>query len=247
MISRKEQHGDCTFVIVSDTGFNHRITNISNQDAVDFIVIDDDFALAVSDGVGSCVKAELGSKTAVSAFKNVFAAIKERGSLLDLSAITNQIIQEWNKLLAGERPDDCCTTLKAAMKLGNKLLLFSIGDGLLAVTSGGVRNCSPIKNDLFTNLTMCLSATVRAADFWTSEFNLDTYVPYVVFACSDGVANGIQEGREIDLVSEIETGTSAAELQNELETLLVDLSEYSSDDRTVGVVKYERKNAESDW
>jgi serine/threonine protein phosphatase PrpC len=246
MISRKEQHGDCTFVIVSDAGVNHRKNNIPNQDAVDFIVKDDDFALAVSDGVGSCIKAETGSKTAISAIENVFAVIKEKGLQIDLSAIANQIVRVWNELLAGERPDDCCATLKAAMKLGNKLLLFSVGDGLLAVTSGGMKICSPIKNDLFTNQTMCLNAAVKATDFWTSEFNLDTYVPYVVFACSDGVANGIQEGREMELVSEIETGTPEAELQNELETLLVDLSEYSSDDRTVGVVKYERKNAKSD-
>lgn len=246
MISRKEQYGNCTFVIGSDTGVSHRIKNIPNQDAVDFIVIDHDFALAVSDGVGSCIQAELGSRSAVLAVKTVFAAVKENGLQRDLSVITEQIIREWNTLLAEENPNDCCATLQAAMKLGNKLLLFSIGDGMLAVTSRGMKICSPLENNLFTNQTMCLHATVAAADFWTSEFDLDTYVPYVVFACSDGVANGIQEGREMELVSEIETKTTEEELQHELETLLVELSAYSFDDRTVGVVKYERTNAKSD-
>mgnify|MGYP000720185046 FL=1 len=50
----------------------------------------------------------------------------------------------------------------------------------------------------------------------------------------------------MDLIKEIETQITASELQSELETLLVDISDYSSDDRTVGVVKYERTNAKSD-
>lgn len=246
MISRKEQHGDYIFVAVSDTGINHRIHNIPNQDAVDFIVSGDDFALAVSDGVGSCIKAEMGSKAAVTAVKVVFLLIKEIGLQLELSDIVSRIIAEWNRLLLAENLDDCCATLKVAMKFGNKLLLLSIGDGLLAVTSEGMQCSSPIDNCLFTNQTMCLNAAVEAADFWTYEFRLDTYVTYVIFVCSDGVANGIQEGREMELVSEIETDTAAENLQDELETLVVALLDYSSDDRTVGVVKYERKNAKPD-
>ena len=106
--------------------------------------------------------------------------------------------------------------------------------------------CAPSENTLFTNQTQCLNSSIKEDDFWTSVFKLDIYVPYVVFACSDGVSNGIQEGREMDLIKEIETQITASELQSELETLLVDISDYSSDDRTVGVVKYERTNAKSD-
>ena len=132
------------------------------------------------------------------------------------------------------------------MKLGNKLLMFSIGDGVLAVTSRGMHCCAPTDTNMFANQTMCLNAGIHVEDFWTSEFRLDTYVPYVIFACTDGVANGIQEGKELELVSEIETKTSVDELQHELEALVIDISEFSSDDRTVGVVKYERKNAKPD-
>ena len=106
MISRKEQHGDSTFVIVSDTGVNHRIKQIPNQDAINFLVIGDDFAMILSDGVGSCVKAELGSKSAVSAVENVFTVIKDRGLQMDPPAIAGWIIQEWTKLLADENPND---------------------------------------------------------------------------------------------------------------------------------------------
>ena len=246
MISRKEQHGDCTFVTVSETGLSHRIQKISNQDAASFIVSENDFALAVSDGVGSCAKAEIGSQAAVLSVETVFSSIKKEGVQPDSAGIAKLIIDEWIRHLEGENPNDCCATLKAVMKYGNQLFLFSIGDGMLAVSSRGMWCCAPMDNGLFVNQTMRLNMNVKSADFWTSEFLLDTYVPYAVFACSDGVMNGIQEGRERELVTEIETRTPVEDLQSELEELIVDLAEFSSDDRTVGVVKYERKNEKSD-
>lgn len=246
MISKKEHHEDCTFVVVSDIGVSHRIHEIANQDAADYVSKDGDFALAVSDGVGSCKKAEVGSAAAVEAVNRVF--LSQQGKTLPsaLTEITGRIIDEWKLLLAGANPDDCCATLKAAMKFGDKLLLLSVGDGLLAVSSCGMKCCAPTDNTLFTNQTQCLNSSIKEDDFWTSVFKLDIYVPYVVFACSDGVSNGIQEGREMDLIKEIETQVTASELQSELEALLVDISEYSTDDRTVGVVKYERENAKFD-
>lgn len=246
MISKEENHADCTFVVVSDTGVSHRVKGVPNQDAADYVSINGDFALAVSDGVGSCKKAELGSAAAVEAIKRVFLSLQGQPFPSVLKKITRRIVDEWVSLLAGANPDDCCATLKAAMKLGDKLLLISVGDGLLAVSSSGMKCCAPSENTLFTNQTQCLNSSIKEDDFWTSVFKLDIYVPYVVFACSDGVSNGIQEGREMDLIKEIETQITASELQSELETLLVDISDYSSDDRTVGVVKYERTNAKSD-
>lgn len=246
MISKKENHGECTFVVVSDIGVSHRINGVLNQDAADYVSINGNFALAVSDGVGSCKKAELGSAAAVEAIKRVFLSLQGQPFPSVLTKITRLIVDEWRSLLAGANPDDCCATLKAAMKLGDKLLLISIGDGLLAVSSSGMKCCAPSENTLFTNQTQCLNSSIKEDDFWTSVFKLDIYVPYVVFACSDGVSNGIQEGREMDLIKEIETQITASELQSELETLLVDIADYSSDDRTVGVVKYERTNAKSD-
>lgn len=247
MITKKERHSDYTFVTVSDTGVSHAIQGAPNQDAALFISENEDFALAVSDGVGSCAKADIGAQAAVAAVKTVFCSAKEAQGDLVFCEVPDQTIAEWKRHLGSLNPDECCATLKAVMKFGNKLMLFSIGDGLLAVTSRGMHCCAPTDTNMFANQTMCLNAETQSKDFWTSEFRLDTYVPFVVFACTDGVANGIQEGKELELVSAIETETSEDELQQELETLVIDISEFSSDDRTVGVVKYERKNAKPDW
>lgn len=246
MISKIEKHDGCTFVIVSDAGISHRVNSIPNQDAADLVFINGDYALAVSDGVGSCKRAEIGAQAAVGAVKKAFISLQGNSVPSDLFEISHMIINEWKQLLAGESLDDCCATLKAAMKLGSRLLMFSVGDGILAFSSGGTGCCAPVDNLLFANQTRCLSKETKPEELWVSVFRLEHDIPYAVFACSDGVSNGILEGRELDLVKEIETGITASALRDELEALLVDISEYSSDDRTVGVVKYERENAESD-
>ena len=106
------------------------------------------------------------------------------------------------------------------------------------------RSSSPIDNSVFANVTSCLNRKVNETDFWIGEFSLTPRDSFVVFSCTDGVTNGLQEGRELELVQEIEKSMDMERLRGELESLIVDISEVSSDDRTVGVIKYEWKNAE---
>ena len=241
MISKEEQRGDLYAVIVTDIGVSHRLSNKPNQDAVLYSFSEEDFVLAVSDGVGSCPKAEIGSKAAVASASKVFESV--RSNACDLADIPVELIAEWKQLLSDEFLDDCCATLKVAMKLGNQLTLISLGDGMLVMTSNGFKVRSPSDEMLFANQTRCLSSFVKPEDIWIKEIHLDLHVPYVVFMCSDGIANGLEDGSEYELVREIEENTPSEKLKEELELLVVDISDFSSDDRTLGVVKYEWKNA----
>ena len=244
MTSYEEQHGDYHFIAVSDIGINHRLKGLPNQDSVLFHYSGENFMLAVSDGVGSCVHAALGSQYAVEAVKHVFTELISGTLNAEPLMIVERVIQIWCLLIGDGNPDEYCATLKAGIKINRNLLMVSIGDGILAMTSKGISVISPSDAALFANQTKCLNGQVAAADFWVKDCTLDLYVPYAVFACTDGVANNIQEGREIDLVRDIESHNNPQDLKSELEMLIVDISEYSSDDRTIGVVRYERKNAE---
>lgn len=246
MIFEEKQVGDYTFVVISDEGLSHRLNQIPNQDAVMYEFNDEDFAIAVSDGVGSCQKSDVGSKSAVEAIRRLFSLLRAGHVEIEQETVANTIIETWKDLIKDERIDDYCATLKAGIKIGNELILISIGDGLLAITSNGISKTAPLENGQFVNQTSCLNENVKSSDFWISVFRLDTYIPYVVFLCTDGVANGITEGQELELVRELETSIDSSLLKEELEGLVVSISDYSTDDRTVGVVKYERKNAESD-
>ena len=239
MISQMEENEGCIFVTASDTGVNHRVHDVPNQDAVGYAFTDSNYFLAVSDGVGSCSKADYGSKAAVKAVGNVFQKLINTSLEIDLLEIANTIIEEWKNMIADDALDDYCATLKGVIKYGSMLLLFSIGDGLLAVTSNGMKVSSPNDDRLFANQTHCLNSKVNAVDFWSTEFKLDTYVSYVVFACTDGVANGIKDGKEYELVEELEKNINAENLKDELETFILNIAEYSLDDRTIGVIKHE--------
>ena len=245
MISKEEQRGDLHTVIVTDIGTSHRLNNKPNQDSALYSFIEEDFVLAVSDGVGSCQKADLGSEKAVSAAITIFKEIKQ--NRFEKKDIPRRIIFEWKRLLRNYMIDDCCATLKVAMKFNNKLILDSIGDGMLIMTSNGVKVKAPSDDKSFANETRCLSSFVRPEDLWFEEIHLDLHVPYAIFMCTDGIANGLKDDSEYELVMEIEESTSSENLKEELELLVVDISDFSSDDRTLGVVKYERKNAKSKW
>ncbi len=244
MTSYEEQHGDYRYIAVSDIGINHRLNGLPNQDSVLFHNSGENFLLAVSDGVGSCVHAALGSRYAVEAVKCVFLELISGTFNAEPLMIVERIIQFWGLLIGNGKPDEYCATLKAGIKINRNLLMISIGDGILAMTSKGMAVMSPSDTALFANQTKCLNGHVAVSDFWVKDCTLDLYIPYAVFACTDGVANYIQEGREIELVRDIESHHNPQDLKSELEMLIVDISEYSSDDRTIGVVRYERKNAE---
>ena len=242
MISKEEQCDNLIFVTVSDIGSNHRILCIPNQDAADFRFDGEDFVLAVSDGVGSCKEAERGSKYAVEACLKLFDGIKSHVLHFDNTEIVEAIIAEWKLLIGRENADEFCATLKAVVKIGNDIKLVSIGDGIAAVTSNGIKLLAPTEDMSFTNETKCLRSQIKPESFWIGDFRIDTYEPFAVFCCTDGVANGLTSGKELELVEEIEKNTLNEELKFELETLVNEIGEYNFDDKTVGVVKYERKN-----
>lgn len=242
MISVEKRDGDLYFLEVSEIGANHRAMLLPNQDAISSLCIGENFVLAVADGVGSCQKADLGAKAAVEACVTTFERIVNRTVCFDNAIMAKTIIDGWKAKLGHVEIDECCTTLKAVFKLGDTLKIVSLGDGFVAVSSDGIKILSPAEDNAFTNETNCLRSRTREGDFWLYDFHLDMYKPYAIICCTDGVANGLVAGSELDLVEEIEKRISQDNLKAEVEELVVDISNYCFDDKTIGVVKYERKN-----
>ncbi len=246
MISDVRYSGDHTFIALSDRGIDHQHNHIPNQDAAMFELLGEDFVIAVSDGVGTCKKAEIGSRKAVEAVRSVFFRIKGSSLRFQVKTLAKMIIDRWMELLPEKEIDDHCATLKTVFKIDESLFLLSIGDGLLMVTSDGTSMAAPGQDNLFSNQTACLNKKTRTEDFWSDEFTLRDLKPYVIFLCTDGVANSIAEGRELEFVHELETNIKAMALKKELEDFVENISHYSGDDRTIGMVKYERHNAGND-
>lgn len=236
----EERYDSLIFVTASDIGSNHEKLGQPNQDAVAYCYTGGDFVLSVSDGVGSCKKAELGSRFAVDSCLKLFEEIKNGFVPFETDIITGKLIELWRSSIVDGNIDDYCATLKAVFKVVNQVKVLSIGDGFVAISSDGIYLISPTEETHFTNETNCLNAQSSESDFWTADFHLDIFKPYVIFCCTDGIANGILPGKEINLVQEIEKDMCANELRHALEDFLSDISNYCFDDKTVGVVKYDR-------
>lgn len=239
MISTMEKEGKLTYVSLTDIGVNHKKLGIPNQDAVEIEIVGDDFMVAVSDGVGSCKKAEIGAQTAVSICKRLFKDILSGKVTFDGNVIVRELVERWKQSLDGKL-SDYCATIKTVLKIGKKAALISLGDGFVAITSEGMKMISPNEENAFNNETKCLGEKVCAGDFWTRNFDIDINTSYTVMACTDGVANAIHQGDELAFVEEIERNIGSDNLETELKDFLCDISQYSYDDKTLGVVKYER-------
>ena len=240
MISKEDRRDDLIFVTVSDVGSSHRILCIPNQDSAAFICDGEDYVLAVSDGVGSCKHADQGSSFATHACLKLFNGIKAHEIPFEDETIAETLISQWKERITDNQFDEYCATVKAVFKLGNQVKIVSLGDGIAAISSDGIHMLSPSEEVSFLNETKCLSSHVSPDSIWIGDFRLDTQKTYVIFCCTDGVANGIVQGQIINLIEEIEKGTDSNYLRSELESLVTEIGNYCFDDKTIGVVKYER-------
>lgn len=240
MISKEDRRDDLVFVTVSDVGSSHRILCIPNQDSAAFICDGEDYVLAVSDGVGSCKHADQGSSFATHACLKLFNGIKAHEIPFEDETIAETLISQWKERITDNQFDEYCATVKAVFKLGNQVKIVSLGDGIAAISSDGIHMLSPSEEVSFLNETKCLSSHVSPDSIWIGDFRLDTQKTYVIFCCTDGVANGIVQGQIINLIEEIEKGTDSNYLRSELESLVTEIGNYCFDDKTIGVVKYER-------
>lgn len=240
MISKEDRRDDLVFVTVSDVGSSHRILSIPNQDSAAFICDGEDYVLAVSDGVGSCKHADQGSCFATHVCLKLFDGIKAHELPFEGETIAETLISQWKERITDNQFDEYCATVKAVFKLGNQVKIVSLGDGIAAISSDGIHMISPSEEVSFSNETKCLSSQVSPDSIWIGDYSLDTQKPYVIFCCTDGVANGIVQGQILNLIDEIEKGTDSNDLRSELESLVTEIGNYCFDDKTVGVVKYER-------
>jgi serine/threonine protein phosphatase PrpC len=239
MILKVETKGKLTYVSATKIGVNHDKLGLPNQDAIAFKSIDENFVLAVSDGVGSCRRADVGSQKVVAICIELFEEIVQRSIAFESADFVSGLIRKWKGAFE-DNLLDYCATVKTIIKVGNQAKVISLGDGFAAITSEGMKLITPYEDISFSNETRCLDEKVCFGDFWTKDFSIDTNTSYVVMACTDGVANAIQMGEELAFVEEIERNIRKEKLEEELKDFITDISKYSFDDKTLGVVKYER-------
>jgi len=237
MIIKQEQTENFTFFGVSTKGESHLKADKPNQDAIGFNSLDNSFVIAISDGLGSCSRAHIGAQTAVLLCNNIFIEIANG----QLSFESNSIIKRLSGLWKGSFPEivakEYSATLKVVFLKDNKLIAISVGDGLLFIRSNNTVHTFENTESNFVNETACLSYGMQVDIFKTIE--IENIENLFVFICTDGISSVISEGRERELFEEIGKIKTIKELRGEMEYMLDKMSEFNSDDKTAGVVRYE--------
>ena len=170
----------------------HRRTGTPNQDAWMIRHFRDGVAVAVSDGLGSCPRAEIGSRAACRAVVEA-VGLHFRLSFSVLTSLPALVQHLWALMLTGHPPKDCSATcLFVAVKHSADALLAQLGDGLIAgcQSDGTVDVLMPDKSESFANLTDGLASDEAAHCWRLVSVPEGRYCAFVL--CTDGIADDLE-------------------------------------------------------
>lgn len=225
-------------VAITDVGARHTAIGLPNQDCSAFYFQDDQFFMAVSDGVGSCKHADIGSRMACQISRIVFDHLLKGILPWNGDAIVKEICGLWTEKVPSSDPLDYCATLKAVFVKQGLLIAVSIGDGLLLAADSRQKLFAKETASDFLNETICLYPGVKEKSFWRQEM-ITFPGACAIFMCSDGIANALLDGHESLLIETIRNETSIDSLREELTELFEVARLMNADDKTLGVVKYD--------
>ena len=228
-------------VSISEAGAKHKATNLPNQDCCAFMMDGESFLIAVADGVGSCKYAEQASLKACSICQDLFQDMIKQNLKPDGVMLVETLTKKWLSYLSEKDSMEYCTTLKAVFQLDSKLILISIGDGLLMASSGSKTVMAPSDQCDFLNETTCLSSKLRSSDIWVTDLSVASGI-CTIFISTDGVSNGIISGQEMALLEELRDHIGTECLRDELISFFNEVRLHNADDKTVGVVKYDHQD-----
>jgi len=237
MTVRQEEGGKFNFLGITVKGEAHLKTDKPNQDAVGFNSLGESFVIAVSDGLGSCTHSQIGAQKAVSLCNDIFLEIIDEQTCFKPETITKRLTALWNQSFPEAVAWEYSATLKAVFLKNNELIAISAGDGLLLISIDNTVHILGNEEGDFINETACLSYGADAGIFKITR--MEKVKRAFVFICTDGVSNTICEGRECKLFEEMVSMENIRELRTEIEKMLVEMSAYNSDDKTIGFLKYE--------
>ena len=173
------------------TGPGHRRMGLPNQDAWAVRHYNSGVVVAVSDGLGSCTHADVGSLAACRAVAEA-TKLHFRYSPADMTGMPALVQHLWKMMLLGHSPSESSATcLFVAMRYGANALLAQLGDGLVAACrrDGGIDLLMPDKADSFANLTVGLGSSQAAAGWRTLSVHEERYRAFVL--CTDGVSDDL--------------------------------------------------------
>lgn len=167
-----------------------------NQDSFIVRELSDGFIAVLSDGLGSKINSQYGSKALC---ESVVSVAEEYGGSLescDLSAFLEDVHKTWINSLSEYVISSCYATLLAFVVFGNRGVAIRLGDGFIGIwTDNNVKILFDRKEDYFANETDCFTEKLIYEQFEIIEFNTTGFRGGI--ACSDGIGIGTMLEKEL--------------------------------------------------
>ena len=163
-------------------------------------------AIAIADGMGSKLHADVGAKAAVSVALQAARRWGEN-TYLNSGWLTRWIEAEWRYAIDARNPRDCCTTCLLAVHAPRKgIIMGGLGDGLALFTDNKKIQLalSGRREDDFGNQSLALGAPHRASD-WQFEEIIDLPDQWMVILATDGVSDDLQPSKMHEFTAWLES------------------------------------------
>lgn len=178
---------------VSVRGPGHVRSGLPNQDAFDAYAQRRVGGIVLSDGLGSCPKSDIGSKTICRVVMEEMRLAFHDASF-DASEFVEFVKTEYFDAIDPTAYAEYCATCLWSIMPGDGFFHYGmLGDGLVAVLTknGEVRTLSDDKTDSFSNIVVSMSPVVTANSWRCGSIPEKEFKAALL--CSDGVSDDLSD------------------------------------------------------
>lgn len=219
-------------------GEYHRKLGLANQDCVKYFVSKKGIFLGIADGLGSCKKSHIGARRILETGVDLLKGFADKGEKFSAEMLTEALINRWENIYPPEVLKEYSTTLKEVFVVGEQLIALSCGDGLLLIYDGtNIIRLGQREENRFINETSCFSPNMQKSD--VQRIQCQRPNRFIVFMCTDGVSAALDEKKECDLIKNLFEQWRSSSLQEDISELIMEISKYNFDDKTIGVGYYD--------
>ena len=187
---------------VTTIGPLHIKSGLPNQDAMLSKKYKWGEIIAVSDGVGSRARSDIGSKaicwSVVQASKILFKSKKIKIENIQIEEFLRLLHSIWLVKIYPYSPKECSATCLFTIRNADKLLLEQLGDGLIVATSTNSNSeiLNDDKEDSFSNVTYSAGSNFNFEQWKYTILDANEYNS--VLLCTDGISDDLISGSECD-------------------------------------------------
>lgn len=224
-----EEFGKARIMAFSKTGMNHLKNMVCNQDSYAYVyAASGNCALALADGVSSCINAKQGSETACKIVCEMMHDVQGKTE----NEIKEILFKEWKKCIKANW-NDFGTTLNFCYLFDKSIVLGKIGDGAVLSKTGGSFYGLIDDTPFYSAETFAFGESIPRKSFSVKTINLTGNDSVSVLLMTDGVCKEIESERMKFFADYVFLQNNRGDFEAELEQWISELDKKNGDDKTL--------------